>query len=528
MADKPTELTRRFRLRFWFVLAAVTGLRLAVAGTAGLGVDESHYLLFSRHPAWGYFDHPPLVILAALPARLLVESPFTARLGPILLAAATLALWRAWALRMGREEAGIWRGALILHLLPIYHLLSLALMPDAPLNLFWCLALYSAWRATGEGRWRWWLAAGAAGGLAALSKYHGALLIPCLAGYLAASRKNRFWLARPQPYLAALTAAAIFLPNILWNQSHDWISYRFQLGHGLGGRWSPSIGNVLEMVGGQLGAASPLVFVFLIAGWAVLAGKRDKSESDRFLLWTSLPVFAFFALTSAGGKILPHWTFVGWWAGALAAGEVFRERLLCSRRAGGWRKLWRWGAGVALALIAAMYLTMVFPVIRPVYRAARSVSLAVNRRFPAIEPLGPYRNKYDITNDLYGWPEAGAKTEQIRARTERPEKTFVFAHRPFTASQLALYLEPGTAITTLNPRPDQYRLWFDADAHRGWDAIFIDHDRYWQGFDRYLRLFESGDSEPVEFTVYRGGHPAHRFRVYRYFNFKGRPEGIRR
>ncbi|MCJ7776332.1 MAG: hypothetical protein MUP08_08090, partial [Desulfobulbaceae bacterium] len=36
-------------------------------GSFALGTDESHYVLFSRHLAWGYFDHPPMVaFLAAL------------------------------------------------------------------------------------------------------------------------------------------------------------------------------------------------------------------------------------------------------------------------------------------------------------------------------------------------------------------------------------------------------------------------------------------------------------------------------
>ena len=67
---------------------------------------------------------------------------------------------------------------------------------------------------------------------------------------------------------------------------------------------------------------------------------------------------------------------------------------------------------------------------------------------------------------------------------------------------------------------------FAAEAETaGWDALFVDHDRYWQGFDRYLPLFERGDPEPVDFEVQRGGHPAHQFRVYRYFNFKGSRQG---
>ena len=56
-----------YRTLFWLLITAITLFRLFFADKFGLGVDESHYLLYSRHLAWGYFDHPPMVaFLAAL------------------------------------------------------------------------------------------------------------------------------------------------------------------------------------------------------------------------------------------------------------------------------------------------------------------------------------------------------------------------------------------------------------------------------------------------------------------------------
>ncbi len=528
METEDRDLKDRWRYRFWILLAAMTLLRLALAGRAGLGVDESHYLVYARHPAWGYFDHPPGVLLAALPLRLIGESHFAARLGPILLAVLTLIVWRSWALKTSSPEAA-WRGTVFLHLLPLYHLLSLALMPDAVLNLFWCLTLLFFIQALKSGNGGWWLAAGVSGGLAALGKYHGLLLAPCLLGYLVSSKRYRSRLGKTGPYLAALAGAAVFLPNVLWNWSHDWISYRFQLGHGMGGGWSFTFNKFSAALGGQLGVASPIVFGLLAAAVLVLLRKKNKSESDRLLLWTSVPVFGFFILAGSGGKILPHWTFPGWWAGALAAGGVLSERLRDPKRAKRWRRWYRAGAVLALVMVAGMYAGMAFPVLPPLYNAARSASSALNRIVPAVEPLEPFDHNLDITNDLYGWPEAAERVEEIRASMPNPAGTFVFAHRPFTASQLAAELPPETVVATLNPRPDQYLLWFDPAEHSDWDALFVDHDRYRRDYETYLPLFAGGDPEPVEFTAWRGERPAHVFRVYRYYGFRGfRPgRGVR-
>ncbi|NVN13106.1 4-amino-4-deoxy-L-arabinose transferase, partial [Nguyenibacter vanlangensis] len=42
-------------------LAAVTVLRLVVAGCSGLSPDEAYYWVWSRALAPGYLDHPPMV-----------------------------------------------------------------------------------------------------------------------------------------------------------------------------------------------------------------------------------------------------------------------------------------------------------------------------------------------------------------------------------------------------------------------------------------------------------------------------------
>ena len=36
-------------------------LRGVMAGLLPLSADEAYYWLWSLHPAWGYFDHPPMI-----------------------------------------------------------------------------------------------------------------------------------------------------------------------------------------------------------------------------------------------------------------------------------------------------------------------------------------------------------------------------------------------------------------------------------------------------------------------------------
>ncbi len=125
-----------YRTLFWLLIALVTATRLLLADKFGLGVDESHYLLYSRHLAWGYFDHPPMVAFLAALTSLLGDGVFLVRLGPVVCSAVSLILLRYLALALYRDErVGFW-AAVLIHMMPYQHLLLVGLLPDATLNIF--------------------------------------------------------------------------------------------------------------------------------------------------------------------------------------------------------------------------------------------------------------------------------------------------------------------------------------------------------------------------------------------------------
>jgi hypothetical protein len=92
-------------------------------------------------------------------------------------------------------------------------------------------------------------------------------------------------------------------------------------------------------------------------------------------------------------------------------------------------------------------------------------------------------------------------------------------------SQLAVYLKPATVATTLYHRYNQYRLWFAAEEHVGWDALFIvEQKRHRERAMRYLSLFTRMDRDPLQIQILRDGRPAHDLKVYKYYGFKGEYE----
>jgi hypothetical protein len=521
-SPKITQTT--YRTLFWCLLIAFTILRLFLINKFGLGQDESHYLLYSRKLAWGYFDHPPMVAFLAALTTMLGDGIFFVRLRPVICTALSLVLLRYLALALYRNEAIAFWAALLLHLMPYQQVLMVGLLPDATLNLFWCGTLLAVWQAIKTGRWSLWILTGLMFGGALLSKYHAVLLALCLMGYLISSSEHRYWLGKIQPWLAVMIGLVVFSPNIVWNARHDWISYAYQLGQGSGD--GLSWGDFLAAIGGQFAAWSPLIFGLLIAAGIVLARQQKLSGSDRFVIWTSIPIFVFFGLAGLTTKILPHWTTVGWWTGSIAVAAVVLKKASSPRPfARPWRR-WAAAAGfTGLLMSALLYLALFLAVTEPVYNWARDISLTLNRKFPTIKALRPFEPGNDISNDLFGWPEIADRVEAIRSRMPQPEKTFVFSHRFFKASQIGVYLHPGTEITSLHSKFDQYHLWFAATEHSGWDALLVvDHRRHFKRARRYKPLFKKMDPQPEAVQIRRDGRLAQNLMVYKYYGFKGRFE----
>jgi 4-amino-4-deoxy-L-arabinose transferase-like glycosyltransferase len=192
--------------------------------------DEAYYYDWARALAWGYFDHPPGVALLGIGSLLAPGSTLAARLGT--LAAGTLTLLALWRLyrACGIRHEPMLSLALLLAAATFPGLVSGVLTtPDTVLALCWVLALHEALAALSGHRWRW-LTAGAATGLGLLGKYTMVMIGPVF--LVALLLTDRRALRTRWPYLGALVALLVFLPNLVWNAQHDWLTLRFQFGHG--------------------------------------------------------------------------------------------------------------------------------------------------------------------------------------------------------------------------------------------------------------------------------------------------------
>src|SRR5215470_7235596 len=207
--------------------------RLAFAAALALGIDESYMVAAGRKLQLSYFDHPPvawwmawgMAHLTGSESAVIVRLPFIA-----LFALTTWLMYRVTSVLFD-PEAGLW-AAVILNVAPVLGITAGTwVLPDGPLFaalLGTVLCLVPALRSEGRAAWGWWLATGGCAGLALCSKYSAVLTLAGVAAFLATEPGGRRWLRQPHPYLAGLIALTVFLPVLIWNAGHGWVSFLFQ------------------------------------------------------------------------------------------------------------------------------------------------------------------------------------------------------------------------------------------------------------------------------------------------------------
>jgi len=331
-------------------LAAVTLLRLVVAAMTPLSPDEAYYWIWSRALAGGYYDHPPMVALwIRLGTYLCGDTALGVRLlAPLSLALASVALAHAGALLTGDRKRGL-MAAIFVNATLAFGVGAVSMTPDTPLLFFWILSLTALARFIASNHGAWLLAVGAFTGLAMVSKYTALFFGASVALWLFAVPSMRAWLYRPWPWLAGVLAVAIFVPVIAWNATHEWVGFIKQGSRFFEFRPAHAAYYVIELVAGQVGMLTPLLFALACAGtWMVLRRRRDPS-SIFLLLLTLLPLPVFLAHTLSD-RVQGNWPAI-----------IYPSAMLLGTLA--WPRLHRPAIVLGLALTAPVYLQAAWPIL---------------------------------------------------------------------------------------------------------------------------------------------------------------------
>jgi len=301
---------------------------------------------------------------------------------------------------------------------------------------------------------RLWLAAGAAFGLAMLSKYHAALVLGGLLIFVATTPGYRAWFFRPGLVVAAIVASAVFAPVLIWNAQNDWVSFLFQ-----GGRIIESEGVrvdwLLRSIAGQAAEIGFGIWPFLIAVFIAALRTGPKNAKTWFLACLAMFPIALFTIAAL-------WAPLGWHFHWQAPGYVFLFPLLgnaVATRVEGSRI-------IRCCLVLAPLLVLLFLGAA----GAQAVAGWLYHVLPKELQAKPYADTNPL-REMLTWHELRGA---LIARNLIPhDRLFVVTTKWFAAGKADVQIGDDLPVVCLCGDPRNIAFVWDHRKFLGWDALIV-------------------------------------------------------
>ncbi len=409
------------------LISSITLLRLIAAPFFGYGVDEAHYVLYAKHLALSYFDHPPLVGWTHYIFSFFGGGEFWARVPAVLLGAANSYLVYL-LLREKGESAALWAVA-GLNASLVLGVLFLTLMPDSLLITLMLLLIFVVKRVENNATAVNYLLLGAIFGLLGLAKYTAILFVPAFVVYL-------FWVRRadilftPKLFISFFAALLFISPVIIWNIQNDFASLSYQASHVSGGE-SGSLKNFFVSLGRQFAAYNPALF--LIAFYGLY--KAVKSKEFRLEISLGAAIALFMLISQYRQVALPHW-ISPFFALFVPIGVFYLYHVRPTFA--------KWTVGVSLAIALIIQAELIAKV----------------GRFPNFK--SPFR-------DIYGWDMACAKASKLLSEQNSTNKALAVTNWSM-ASRAIVY--SSAPVYLVDERKDQFDIWQSGEP-MGKELLFI-------------------------------------------------------
>ena len=202
-------------------------LHLLTNGQYGFHRDELATLDDARYLAWGYVAYPPLTpFIARLAIELFGPSLIGVRLFSALAQSVVMVLAGLMTRELGGSRLAQIVTALAVAIAPI-SLLQGALFQYVSFDyLWWVLIAYLTIRLLKSENPRWWLGIGAVIGVGMMTRYTMAFFVAGIVGGVLLTQ-TRHYLTNGWLWGGVTLSLLIFLPNLIWQIQHDFISQEF-------------------------------------------------------------------------------------------------------------------------------------------------------------------------------------------------------------------------------------------------------------------------------------------------------------
>lgn len=438
---------------FWWFLALIVGYRFLVLAQPhfSLFYDEAYYFHWSLNPDLGYYSKPPMVSWCIwLSTALLGNNVFAIKcMANILYAASAIVVFHTVHRYSSSSNALI--GGLIFITVPMIGFNSEFITTDAPLILFWSLALFYALRSQESPTIKNWALLGVFTGAGMLSKYTMGALPLAVFGYMLSSPNQRPRLLTLGPWLAAIIAGLIFGLNIYWNTVNQWVAFKHTQEISQTSGHLFHFGSLLEFAAAQFfifGVVSSYLLIRSIHAYKINTSQIDDAirtgltqERFKLLMWVMLTILGAISAQAFLSRAFPNWA--GPW--------VVSASILLAM---GWQYAYnnfRFYTLLCYSLACNLLLLSLF------YHWPQFL------QWVDIEPT----RKNDPFHRVAGWPQLG---NQLSPYLKQRPKAILTSDSRDLIAYLGYYASPGSfKFARWNPDPENIRDYYDLKVNlRNW------------------------------------------------------------
>jgi hypothetical protein len=184
--------------------------------------DGLLYIELGKHLSWGYQSVPPSIAVFASLSRLVFgDTAFGINFFPAIIGAISLIIIGIMVKEMGGNKMAQFIALLAYFISPAFLRSNSLFQPVSFDEFYWFLLAFLIFRLIKTEKPVYWIWIGVTTGVAFLNKY---LVVFFLIGLVASIILTplRKWLKSPYPYIGALIALLIALPNLIWQYTHNW------------------------------------------------------------------------------------------------------------------------------------------------------------------------------------------------------------------------------------------------------------------------------------------------------------------
>lgn len=359
--------------------------------------DEFYYIACTDHLAWGYVDHPPLSIFILWVNRLLLgDSIFVLRLLPAVAGAALVYITGLIVRELGGGKVAQLLACLGVAFAPIYLIINSFYSMNAFEPLFWMSAAYVIIRILHTGNQKLWLLFGTIAGLGLQNK-HSMLFFSfaIVVGLLLTDQRKQ--LGSKWFWFGGVIAIILFLPNLLWQMTHDWATLEFMRN---AQQWKIAILSPWEFISFQVLFQHPFVVPLWLGGILALFFHVDLKKYRLFGVAFITLLILFIVQRGKPYYLSPIFPIV------ISAGAVAIEQFVNRRN-------WRWLSSTYVVLLifgGLVLLPLALPVL-PVETYIR-YSHALGLQQPKLERHGDLELP-QVFADRFGWREMVAEVAAV-------------------------------------------------------------------------------------------------------------------